>query len=122
MKKVSGIRQQAQTGFAAAAAYDAYRPSYPAEAVQQLLEACEVADVERAKIADLAAGTGKFTELLVRRPEKYAILAIEPHDGMRAELEKKELRGVTVVKGTAENMPEVPDEDLAAVIASQVSF
>ncbi|KAH0842335.1 methyltransferase [Fonsecaea pedrosoi] len=119
--KHSEIAEPAQSGFAPAAAYDAHRPTYPDEAVQRLLEACEVAGVEGAKIADLAAGTGKFTEILARRPEEYDIVAIEPHDGMRAQLEQKHLAHVRVLKGTADNMPGIANESLACLIASQTA-
>ncbi|KIW26196.1 uncharacterized protein PV07_09310 [Cladophialophora immunda] len=115
----SGIAEPAQSGFAPAAAYDAHRPSYPEEAVQRLLEACEVAGVKGARIADLAAGTGKFTEILARRPEEYEIVAIEPHDGMRAQLEQKTLPHVRVLKGTADHMSGIADGSLACLIASQ---
>jgi ubiquinone/menaquinone biosynthesis C-methylase UbiE len=116
----SGLRHEAQTGFAAAAAYDAYRPNYPPKAVDELLRKLEVEGVEGARIADLAAGTGKFTELLSARPEKFQIVAIEPHDDMRAQLEQKKLRGVTVVKGTAEDLSQLTDGAFAAVVAAQV--
>ncbi|EHY51992.1 hypothetical protein HRR83_003443 [Exophiala dermatitidis] len=115
----SQIAKVAEVGFASASAYDAYRPTYPAEAVERLLQGCGMAGVKGAKIADLAAGTGKFTEILARRPEEYDIVAIEPHDAMREELQKKALPRVKVVKGTADNMPEIPDESVACVIPSQ---
>ncbi|ETI26992.1 hypothetical protein G647_10091 [Cladophialophora carrionii CBS 160.54] len=115
----SEIAEVAQSGFAPAAAYDAYRPTYPDEAVEQLLQVLEVTGVKGARVADLAAGTGKFTEILARRPEGYDIVAIEPHDGMRSQLEQKSLPHVRVVKGTADNMSGVQDESLAAVIAAQ---
>lgn len=70
-------------------------------------------------VADLAAGTGKFTQLLVAREEQYSVVAIEPHNGMRTELEKKGLKGVQVVKGTAEDMSEIADGSFDALIASQ---
>ena len=115
----SKIAHSAQAGFAPAKAYDAHRPSYPEEAVEQFLQKLEVAGVKAAKVADLAAGTGKFTEILARRPENYDIVAIEPHDGMRGELDGKTLPRVSVVKGTADSMSEIPDESLACVIAAQ---
>lgn len=115
------LTHEAQTGFAASSAYDAHRPSYPEEAVSQLLSALNIADVKGATIADLAAGTGKFTELIAARPEQYNIIGIEPHDGMRTELERKDLKGVSVVDGSAEAMPEVQDQSLDALVASQVS-
>ncbi len=119
--KSAEISDVARTGFAAADAYDAHRPSYPAEAVEQFLRGLEIAGVRAAKVADLAAGTGKFTEILAARPEEYDIVAIEPHDGMRAQLEQKHLPRVRVVRGTADDMSDIPDGSLAAVVAAQVS-
>jgi ubiquinone/menaquinone biosynthesis C-methylase UbiE len=116
------IAAEAHTGFAASSAYDAYRPSYPADAVSRLLSALKVVNVEGATIADLAAGTGKLTELLAVRLEKYKIIAIEPHDDMREQLVKKSIKGLTVLNGTAEDMPEVADESLDALIVAQVSL
>jgi ubiquinone/menaquinone biosynthesis C-methylase UbiE len=116
------IRQAALDGFAASSAYDAHRPSYPPEAVDQLLSALEVSGNDGAIVADLAAGTGKFTELLTARPEQYSIVAIEPHLGMKAELERKSLRGVKVVRGMAEDMSEIADGSFDALVASQVLF
>lgn len=117
--KTRELPEAAQTGFAAAAAYDAHRPSYPQEAVEQLLQALEIVGVTGAKVADLAAGTGKFTEILAARPEQYDIVAIEPHDGMREQLEQKGLSRTTVVKGTADNLAGIPAGSLAAIIAAQ---
>lgn len=115
------LAHPAQVGFAASSAYDAHRPSYPPEAVEKLLSALQVANVPKARVADLAAGTGKFTELLAGRQENYDIVAIEPHDGMRAELEQKGLRNVQVLAGSAEDMSDIPDASFAAVVAAQVS-
>ena len=117
----SHIAKEAHTGFAASSAYDAHRPSYPTEAVSQLLTALNVAHLEGATIADLAAGTGKLTELLAARPEKYNIIAVEPHDGMREQLEKKQLEGLTLLNGTAEDMSEITDESLDAIAVAQVN-
>jgi len=116
------IEKAALNGFADSHAYEAYRPSYPPEAIDQLLSVLKVAGTRGASVADLAAGTGKFTELLATRPEQYSIVAIEPHEGMRAELGKKDLQGVTVVRGTAENMSEMADGTFDALIASQVRW
>lgn len=117
----SELPEVALTGFAPAAAYDAHRPSYPEEAVSQLLQALGVAGIKGTSVADLAAGTGKFTELLAQRPEGYEIVAIEPHDGMREQLEQKHLPGVRVLKGTADSMTQIPDESLDCMVAAQVS-
>ena len=116
----TAIKQEALSGFAASSAYNAHRPSYPPEAVAQLLSALKVACIQGASVADLAAGTGKFTELLAARPEQYSIVAVEPHDDMRTELERKNLKGVEVVKATAEHMSQIADGTFDALIASQV--
>ncbi len=116
----SALAHEAQVGFAAASTYDAHRPSYPPEAVNQLLTALNVAEVKGATVADLAAGTGKFTELLAKRPESYKVIAIEPHEGMREQLESKKLNGLTVAEGTAEDMSEIADGSLDALVAAQV--
>lgn len=107
-------------GFQNASSYDKYRPSYPLEAVTRFLEHLQVNCVKGARIVDLAAGTGKFTELLAGRDEEYEILAVEPLSGMRKELEKKELPGVKVLEGEASDMAGVESQSVDAVIAAQV--
>ena len=77
----SSIPSASSRGFQNAASYDKHRPSYPLEAVTRFLEHLQVRGVQRARIVDLAAGTGKFTELLVGRDEDFEILAVEPHNG-----------------------------------------
>jgi len=74
-----------------------------------------------AKVVDLGAGTGKFTALLEARPENYEILAIEPHEAMRKELESKRLKNVTVMTGVATSMA-LEAQSVDAVIASQVAL
>ncbi|KAI9729605.1 MAG: hypothetical protein M1834_006801 [Cirrosporium novae-zelandiae] len=114
----NGIVDVAQTGFSKAAAYDQYRPSYPPEALEHLLDNLKVVGLAQAKIVDLAAGTGKFTELIAARKEAYHITAVEPHEGMCQELIKKNLTNVTVKAGSATSIP-VADQSLDAVIAAQ---
>jgi ubiquinone/menaquinone biosynthesis C-methylase UbiE len=115
------IQEAATTGFSNAQAYDAHRPSYPTDAVEGLLAHLGVSGKPQSKIIDLAAGTGKFTELLAQRDEQYDILAVEPHEAMRQTLVNKNLRGVKVREGTAEQM-DVPDGWADAVVVAQVSF
>jgi len=116
---VSGINAHAQTGFAKSAKYDQHRPSYPASSVQELLEQCRVAGKQGARIVDLAAGTGKFTELLAARDERFEIIAVEPHGGMREVLEGKKLPRTTVLDGKGDSMP-IEDASVDAVIVAQV--
>lgn len=110
---------RAQSGFQNAANYDTHRPSYPPEAVSKLLSHLGVADITGAKIVDLGCGTGKFTELLAKREERYEIVGVEPHAGMRGELVKKGLRGVEVKDGDAGNIGLGEWGD--AVVVAQVS-
>lgn len=115
----STIASEAQAGFAKSALYDKHRPSYPDAAVNNLLKQMGLKGFPKARIVDLAAGTGKFTELISRRPEKYEITAVEPHTGMRMELSKKSLPNVQVKDGVSTSIPE-GDENLDAVIVAQV--
>lgn len=78
---VSSIPSASAKGFQNASSYDKHRPSYPPEAVTRFLKHLQVSGVKEARIIDLAAGTGKFTEMLVGREEDFEILAVEPHDG-----------------------------------------
>lgn len=89
----------AAEGFKDAKAYDAHRPSYPPEAMETLLRNLKIVDQPNVNIVEIAAGTGKFTELLAGRHESYNIMAVEPHAGMREQLVAKKLRGVTAVDG-----------------------
>ncbi|KAK5014226.1 hypothetical protein LTR60_003466, partial [Cryomyces antarcticus] len=112
------IPSQALSGFADGASYDQHRPSFPAESVNNLLDKVGIAGVEGARVLDLAAGTGKFTELLAKREEGYEVLAVEPHEGMRRVLEEKWLKNVLVEDGLSTSIP-LGDESVDAVIAAQ---
>lgn len=111
--------QASSASFQDAKAYDAHRPSYPPAAVESLLARLGVAGQPRARIVDLAAGTGKFTELLAARPEGYEILAVEPTRSMRETLAGKGLQGVEVRDGTAEEMMGVGDGWADGVVVAQ---
>lgn len=104
MSSQGGLAHTAAEGFKDAGAYDAHRPAYPAEAVQRLLEHMRLADRAHARVVEVAAGTGKFTEALAARHEGFEVVAVEPHAAMRRALEAKALRGVSVRDGTAEDM------------------
>lgn len=119
MLSAPAIHQTATTGFGNANAYDKHRPTYPFGAVQELLEKIDVAGKTGAKLVDLAAGTGKLTEVLAARTEGFRILAVEPHASMRQTLEEKNLKGVETKMGTAEDMG-VEDGWADAVVVAQV--
>ncbi|RWA12296.1 hypothetical protein EKO27_g2808 [Xylaria grammica] len=105
MASQSNLPTAAEEGFKDAAAYDTHRPNYPAEAVEIFLQNLNVAGQDEANIVEVASGTGKFTELLATRPERYSVKAIEPHGPMRDKLAQKDLPGVEVLNGKADKMP-----------------
>lgn len=109
----------AQKGFFKAEAYNTYRPGYHGEAVTQFLQVLEIEGKTGAKVLEVGAGTGLFTETLANRDEKYEITAVEPHDEMRRELEQKMLSSVRVVKGTGESMEDIENESFDAVVVAQ---
>lgn len=113
------VAHAAVTGFDNSSAYDVHRPSYPSDAVEALLRNLDVANKPRAKIVDLAAGTGKFTELLAAREEQYDIVAVEPVAKMRQSLVGKHLEHVEVMDGLATSI-DLGDGWADAVIAAQV--
>ncbi len=117
----SNIPSVATAGFANATLYDAHRPSYPPPAIGSLLTNLRVSGLHGARILDLGAGTGKFTELLTERDERFEIIAVEPHEQMRRELESKGLSRVKVVEGTASRMP-LESGEVDGVVVAQVGF
>jgi SAM-dependent methyltransferase len=80
--------------------YVRYRPSYPAAAIDALVAECGLASGDVA--ADVGAGTGLFTRLLLDRG--LLVTAVEPNAGMRkaAEEQLSSRTGFTSVTGTAE--------------------
>ena len=94
-------------------AYEAARPSYPAEAVAHIVGHADIGPDRR--VLDLAAGTGKLTRLLV--PTGADVVAVEPAAGMRAVLQR-ELPGVEVHDATAEGLP-LGDGAVDAVTVAQ---
>jgi ubiquinone/menaquinone biosynthesis C-methylase UbiE len=60
--------------------YSKYRPGYPQEAINYLFDGMELDS--QSTIADVGAGTGIFTELLLS--SEAQVVAIEPNEAMRA--------------------------------------
>ena len=89
--------------------YERGRPGWPADAVAALLERFGARTV-----LDLAAGTGKLTEILARHAE---VIAVEPVEGMRNVLAAR-LPGVRVLDGTAEAIP-LPDASVDAAFVAE---
>jgi len=104
------IHETAAAGFSAGAdAYERGRPSYPAVAVDLLVD--ELGIGPGRDVLDLAAGTGKLTQLLVATGAH--VVAVEPVAEMRARL-----RDVEALEGTAESIPR-PDASFDAVTVAQ---
>lgn len=109
-----GIPRAAAEGFARVAElYERVRPSYPLEAVDAVVERLGIGPGSR--VLDLAAGTGKFTRLLVDRGAD--VIALEPVAEMRIEL-RATVRGAEVLAGTAESIP-LADGSIDAVTVAQ---
>jgi len=75
--------------------YDRYRPSYPKELIDWLYEKTHAASV-----ADIGAGTGKFTACLSEKP--WEITAVEPNGDMLEKL-RKNLPDIRIVNAPAEH-------------------
>ncbi|HKH39572.1 MAG TPA: class I SAM-dependent methyltransferase [Rubrobacter sp.] len=107
------IHPDAQSFNLAAAAYERGRPDYPADAVNTIVQALGIG--AESTVVDLAAGTGKFTRLLV--PTGAHIIAVEPVRGMRTTLSEL-VPGIEIWEGTAESIP-LPDASVDAVTVAQ---
>lgn len=95
------VDPRAATGFGQTAElYERGRPSYPPNAIAQLMVAFGV--TRGGVVLDLAAGTGKLTRVLVAHVS--TVIAVEPVVEMRCEL-AVQLPAVTVLDGTAEAIP-----------------
>ncbi|HEY6961967.1 MAG TPA: methyltransferase domain-containing protein [Gaiellaceae bacterium] len=91
------VHPVAAAGFASGAdVYERARPSYPADAVEWLVERAGIGP--GTVVADVGAGTGKLTRLLV--PSGARVVAVEPIAEMRALITETE-----AVAGTAESLP-----------------
>jgi SAM-dependent methyltransferase len=93
----------------AAEEYQRGRPGWPADAIAALVERFDARTV-----LDLAAGTGKLTEVLASRAE---VVAVEPLDDMRRVLEAR-LPDVRAQAGTAEAIP-LPDASVDAAFVAE---
>lgn len=94
-------------------AYEASRPSYPAEAVACIVGRAGIGPGR--SVLDLAAGTGKLTRLLV--PAGADVVAVEPVEAMR-EVLRDACPDVEVLEGTAEAIP-LGDESVDAITVAQ---
>lgn len=99
------MAERARSFGGSAAVYARVRPGYPEEAVRFVLPRVPCA------VADVGAGTGKLTEVLLRLG--CEAVAVEPDDEMRALLAGADARA-----GSAEALP-LEDRSVDAVVAGQ---
>jgi len=91
----------AREGFAKSGElYDRARSGYPGHIAQRLFK--HLGAKPGARVLEIAAGTGKWTERLVKGG--FEVTAMEPSADMRAVLQKH-LPGTLVVDGVAERIP-----------------
>jgi SAM-dependent methyltransferase len=105
-------RDPASSFGAAADLYDSVRPTYPAEAVAWSFEPLGPGHW---RVADIGAGTGIMTRVLVRLG--HHVIAVEPDELMRARL-MATTPEVEAVPGSAENLP-FAESAMDAAIAAQ---
>lgn len=74
--------------------YEKFRPSYPNSLIDFLYE-----NAKCDTVADIGAGTGKFTRCLLKKPWK--VIAVEPNSDMRLKL--SEIEGISIFNAPAEN-------------------
>jgi SAM-dependent methyltransferase len=93
--------------------YERARPEYPQEAVAWVASSLGLGS--GSTIVDLGAGTGKLTRALLATGGR--VVAVEPGDAMRAELERA-LPEVEALRGAAESIP-LPDGGVDCVAIGQ---
>lgn len=96
--------------------YKKYRPGYPDEIANYLIDKCGLSD--KSKIADIGSGTGIFSKILLDKG--LNVIAVEPNDAMRGQAEK-DLAGYsnfTSIKAGAEELP-FEDNSIDLITAAQ---
>lgn len=93
--------------------YEQARPGYPPEAVAWI--AARLGLRPGRTVLDLGAGTGKLTSALLATGA--SVIAVEPGDAMRAELEQAAPRA-EALRGSAEDIP-LPDASVDAIAVGQ---
>jgi SAM-dependent methyltransferase len=93
--------------------YERARPGYPPEAMAWITERLDLR--EGRTVLDLGAGTGKLTRALLTTGAR--VIAVEPGDEMRAQLEQAAPRA-EALRGAAEEIP-LPDDSVDAITVGQ---
>jgi ubiquinone/menaquinone biosynthesis C-methylase UbiE len=95
-----------------APSYAAFRPSYPSEAIDAVLDG--LGDPSKLTIADVGAGTGISSRLFARRGA--SVIAIEPNLRMRSQAQPDP--NVEWCDGTAQHTG-LPDGSVDLIVAAQ---
>jgi SAM-dependent methyltransferase len=113
-RRVSELQHPESRSFELVAdVYERARPGYPPEAVAWIADRLDLR--EGRTVLDLAAGTGKLTRALLDTGAR--VIAVEPGDAMRAELERA-APGAETLRGSAEDIP-LPDAGVDAIAVGQ---
>jgi ubiquinone/menaquinone biosynthesis C-methylase UbiE len=110
-----GVHRTASHFGDVAAQYERARPGYPPDAIDAIARSLRLGP--GITVADVGAGTGKLTRLLLG--SGATVVAVEPMAGMREQL-RTTVPGVEVRSGTAEAMP-FADAELDAVTVAQAA-
>lgn len=94
--------------------YDKFRPGYTQKTVAKVIEVCKL--TENSKVVEVAAGTGKFTNELVKAT-KAEITAVEPSTGM-LESFRKNFPNIEAIQASSYKIP-LPDASADAIIVAQ---
>lgn len=113
MDHAEELARRASSFGSQASAYAEYRPDYPVALIEWGL--APVASDDPQRVLDLAAGTGKLTEGLLRLG--LDVVAVEPDAAMLAELTSR-YPDVDARHGAAESIP-LPDANVDAVFVGQ---
>lgn len=89
--------------------YERYRPSYPDALIYFLYE-----NARCGCVADIGAGTGKFTRCLLKKP--WRVIAVEPNADMRGKLSG--IEQITIVPASAEDT-QLADQSVGLVTVAQ---
>ncbi|GIP18123.1 methyltransferase [Paenibacillus montaniterrae] len=96
--------------------YLKYRPSYPEEAIDYLYD--HVGLRSNSRIADIGAGTGIFSKLILER--RSYVIAVEPNEAMRAASEQmlNKNSNFQAISGSAESTG-LPDQSVEFIVCAQ---
>jgi ubiquinone/menaquinone biosynthesis C-methylase UbiE len=103
-----------------ASLYAKTRPSYPAQALDWIVEKWQAMPAEgtgRPPIADIGSGTGILTRQLVRRD--CPVIGIEPNESMRREAEAVPAPGTIAYRAGRAEETGLPAGSVGAVVAAQ---